>query len=315
MDLRQLRYFSEVAAHTNFNEAARRLRVAQPALSRQVRKLEDELGVDLFVRVGRGVVLTHAGKLLVQHAHFLLAQAERSRDAVIAEATEPFGFAALGAPPSVGYPIFAPLAERYIAQFPKVTLRLAEGMTHSLLEWLRTGHIDIGIVTLPEPSSSNGLDKHLTITRRIVEDMLVFGPKRDRKLTRECDISVLAELPLIVTSRPNMARLIVEQATSAAKVRMNVKLEVESLQVMRDLVSRGIGYGIVPYSGLYGHSGNFKTSTIRGLRITRAVAYRSDRPPSRAVSELLLILNATIDDLSRRGVFAPKSKLATHATT
>ena len=227
MDVRQLRYFVEVAANANFNRAAERLHIAQPALSRQIHKLEDELGVALFQRVGRGIALTRAGILLAEHANFILKQVERTRDAVVAEATEPRGTAALGAPPSVGSSVFGPLAEKYAARFPGVTLRLVEGMTYNLLEWLQTGQIDLAIVTLPD-GTAEGLDKNLALTRIVTEDMILFGAPSNDSLPPVTVLQDLPKLPLILTSPPNMARLIMENTASSAGVHLNVRFEVES---------------------------------------------------------------------------------------
>jgi LysR family nitrogen assimilation transcriptional regulator len=302
MDVRQLRYFAEVAANANFNRAAERLHVAQPALSRQIHKLQDELGVALFRRVGRGIALTRPGALLAEHANFILKQLERARDAVVAEATEPRGTAALGAPPSVGYSVFASIAERYAAKYPGVTLRLVEGMTHNLLQWLRTGQIDLAIITLPDANPAS-LDKDLALTRTIVEDLLVFGPPEIDRLPPLTSLKDLTQLPLILTSRPNMARLIMENAASRQNIHLDVRLEVESLHVMKDLVARGLGYGVVPRIGLYGETRPFRTSVIDKLKLVRAVTHRADRPPSIAVTELLALLHTTLDKLAAADAF------------
>jgi LysR family transcriptional regulator, nitrogen assimilation regulatory protein len=303
VDFRQLRYFAEIATNANFNRAAERLRIAQPALSRQMRKLEEELGIALFTRVGRGVALTRAGEVLAEHSRFLLKQLERTREAVVAEATVPQGSASLGAPPSIGYALFGPIAEQYTNLFPRVTLRLVEGMTHNLVEMLRAGQIDLAIVTLPEPRNPAGLDKDLAVARTFSEDMMLFGPGSDSRLKPQSSMSELSRLPLILTSRPNMARLVMENAARTEGVGMNVRLEVESLHVMKELVARGMGYGVVPAIGLYGQNDCFAVSVIAGLKLVRAVAYRAGRPPSIAVSELLRVLDQTLDELSDRGAF------------
>jgi LysR family nitrogen assimilation transcriptional regulator len=175
-------------------------------------------------------------------------------------------------------------------------------MTHNLLQWLRTGQIDLAIVTLPDANPAS-LDKDLALTRTIVEELLVFGPPEIDSLPPLTSLKDLTQFPLILTSRPNMARLIMENAASRQNIHLDVRLEVESLHVMKDLVARGLGYGVVPRIGLYGETRPFRTSVIDKLKLVRAVTHRADRPPSIAVTELLALLHATLDELDAAGAF------------
>jgi len=115
MDLRQLKCFLAVARQQNITRAAEELGVTQPALSRSIRELERDLNVELFIRVGRGIVITRAGKQLVDHANHIFRTVERARDAVVAEGNTPQGMVAIAAPPSVGNLFFSTLIERYRA--------------------------------------------------------------------------------------------------------------------------------------------------------------------------------------------------------
>src|SRR3546814_14168642 len=128
MDTRALRYFVHVAQLKSFSRAAAHLRIAQPALSRQIRNLEDELGVQLLTRSVRGVQMTEAGALLLERAEVILDQIKKARLEVAAEAGEPSGRLTLAVTPAAGPMLVPPLVERCEASFPKVSLRFVEGL-------------------------------------------------------------------------------------------------------------------------------------------------------------------------------------------
>ncbi len=304
MDLRQLRYFLAIAAEGSFGLAAKRLYVAQPALSRHIRNLEEEFGVTLLSRSRHGVTLTTAGKVLAEHAQFLLQQAAVTRDAVVAEAAMPQGTVRLGTPPVIGSALCGDIAARYAGLHPQVTLGFREGMNHELLELLRTDQIDLAVVSLPEHRPPAALDNALAIQRFLSEEMIVFGPRNDRRLPAECEITDLADLPLIMTERSRLSRFLVESAAKALGIALNVRFETESLHTAKSLVNRGLGYGVIPCCGLYGESGAFRSSVIKGVTLVRGLAHRTDRPLSVAASELLRVTNECLGDLSDAGAFS-----------
>jgi DNA-binding transcriptional LysR family regulator len=159
MELRHLRYFVAVAEELHFRRAAERLHVAQPAVSEQVRKLEDELGVRLFERTQRSVSLTDAGGAMLDEARRVLHQAERAI-AVAREARD-----AAGNLLRVGYladslPPFVPRALQQLKQrMPNITVNLETGAARTLIEDVRAGRLDAAIVSLPAPTA--GLERTL----------------------------------------------------------------------------------------------------------------------------------------------------------
>lgn len=305
VDLRQLRYFIEVAAHQNFTRAAEKLRVAQPAVSRHVHHLEQELGVDLFSRVGRGVVLTKAGMLLSQQAASILRQVERARDAVVAEALVPQGTVSIGAPPSVAYVLFPILIEAYQALYPDVMVRLVEGMTRSLIECLHADSIDIALVSRAVSASAHENDRELVYNAIASEDMYLFGARGGPRLPPEVNVTMLSGLPLILTGKSNAAREVLEQAATTANVNLRVAVEIESLTLMKELVRTGKGYAVAPYSALYGDLDNYEIARVKDVSIIRVLVRRSDRPATPAMSELMRIATEKLEGLKRAGIFSP----------
>jgi len=305
VDFRQLRYFLEVAAHQNFSRAAEKLHVAQPAVSRHIQHLEKELGVELFSRVGRGVVLTKAGVLLSEQAASILRQIERVRDAVAAEGLVPQGTVSIGAPPSVGYVLFPMLIEAYQALYPNVTVRLVEGMTRNLIECLQADSIDIALVSTEAAASANENDRELVYNAIAREDMYLFGARGGPSLPREISVTTLSGLPLILTGKPNAAREVLEHAASSAGVTLKVAVEIESLMVMKELVRNGKGYAVAPYSALHGDMDCYVIARVKNASIIRMLVRRSDRPATPAMSELMRIAKEKLEELKRAGIFSP----------
>ena len=145
-DLKQLQLFTAVAEFGSFSRAAVALSVSQPVISRQIKALEEELGVALLYRNGRGIVLTEAGKLLENYASAILEQASRATTELAAMRSNPRGTIVLGMPPSVGIVLTAPLVKHFRAEFPQVTMRVIEGFSGHLLEWLVMGKIDVAVL-------------------------------------------------------------------------------------------------------------------------------------------------------------------------
>ena len=137
MDLRQFRYFGQVARRENFRKASEDLRVAQSALTRQIQLLERELGFLLFDRVKRGVRLTAAGQRLLERSQHILGEVDRLKETLQIAAHVPSGPASLAAPPSIGRLLFARIAMIFLKSYPKVELSLKEGFTSSVLSQLR----------------------------------------------------------------------------------------------------------------------------------------------------------------------------------
>jgi DNA-binding transcriptional LysR family regulator len=146
MDLRQLTTFVQVADLGSLSKAAERLRIAQPALSRQIRLLKEELKVALFSRHGRGMALTPAGELLRGRASVILRQVEEARADLMEEAGAVRGRVVFGMPPTVGDILATRLIERFLALYPEVTLRVVTAFSGYLLEWLQSGGVDIAVV-------------------------------------------------------------------------------------------------------------------------------------------------------------------------
>ncbi len=254
MDLKQLSYFVHVADLGSFTRASAILKIAQPALSRQVRQLEVELRQTLLNRNGRGVTLTEAGKRLLEHGRGILHQVERAREDLEKMRGAPVGHVAIGMPPTVGRILSAPLVTEFGRRFPKATLGIVEGLSTYVTEWLSSGRIDIGLLYNPTPSP-------LIDTQPLVaEPMYLIGPAPQRR-TRGAPSAAprvgtpvtLKELPrfgLVMPSRPHAVRMFVESRLAAIGARINVAWEIDGIPAILDLVARGHGYAVLSLNAI-----------------------------------------------------------------
>ena len=161
MNLRDLRYFVAVAESGSILAASEKLHVAQPSISVRIRTLEGDLGVALFERRPRGVVLTEEGEELLVHARLILDSEETARESLRRHAASPVGTVNFGVPTSLSSVLSVPLVEETLAALPNVRLRIVESMTGYIIEWLRNGQLDLGLVFVDNPISGVQTEKLL----------------------------------------------------------------------------------------------------------------------------------------------------------
>jgi LysR family nitrogen assimilation transcriptional regulator len=242
MDLKQLEYFVRVAELGSFTRAAGVLNIAQPALSRQVRLLEVELRQNLLLRNGRGVTTTEAGKLLLEHGRGILHQVERAREDLGRVRGALAGRVAVGLPPSIAKMLTVPLTHAFRKRLPNAALSISEGLTISMLEGLQTGRLDIAL--LYNPPASPELD-----TRPLMdEELLLIGPRpaKGKASAPAITLREVSALPLVIPSRPNAIRMVVETEMAGIGCKPQISLEIDGVTAILDLVADGAGYAILP---------------------------------------------------------------------
>lgn len=175
MNLNQLRTFIMVAECGSLSSASDRLRLAQPALSRQIKLLEYEIGFDLFTRSTRGMVLTERGACLLERISDLVKQLDNSIDDVRSMDNEPAGRVVLGCIPSATYMIAGRIAIRVAQELPQVSLRILEGYAGHQIDWLQRGEVDLAL--LYGPAS----DLHLRVTDVIFEELVLVSSHTDTR--------------------------------------------------------------------------------------------------------------------------------------
>lgn len=251
MNLKQLEYFVHVAELGSFSKAAVVLDIAQPALSRQVRSLETELRQQLFLRNGRGVALTDAGKRLFDHSVAVLQLMAHAREDLGASRNEPVGRVTIGLPPSIGRQLTLPLIDRFRKQLPAARLAVVEGLSTHIVEWVTTGRIDIGLVYNPEAQAG------LEITPLLQEALSLVsrapkgkGMGKRKPASPPLPMKELPRYPLIVPERVHAMRRLLETQAALAGIKLDIAWEVSSVPSIIDLVCAGYGHAVLTASAV-----------------------------------------------------------------
>lgn len=241
LDLKQLRTFLEIAECGSVSKAAERLRIAQPALTRQIHLLESELNTRLLDRHSRGVDLTDDGKAFLLRARSLIREAERTREEFRARSGQVSGPVALAIAPALVDYLLGAVIERYTNDYPDVTIEIVEGFTGYIEEWLIDGRVDLAVLYDPKP------DKRVRRHTLIQEKLYVVGQS---SMNLRCDEAVplkdIAAHDLITASRDQRLREVVEDAMERSGAAFSVRYEANSLNVHKALVRSGLGVSILP---------------------------------------------------------------------
>ena len=242
MDLKQLEYFVRVAELGSFTRAAIALDIAQPALSRQVRLLEVELRQNLLTRNGRGAAPTEAGKLLLEHGRGILHQVERAREELGRVRGALAGRVAIGLPPSVAKVLAVPLIREFRRRMPDATLSISEGLSVAMQESLAQGRLDIALLYNAAASAD------IEVTPLLEEDLFLVQRRSGRAAApsaKAIPLRDVAALPLVIPSRPNAIRMLVEAEMANLALRPEIALEIDGVAAILDLVEDGAGSAIL----------------------------------------------------------------------
>jgi LysR family nitrogen assimilation transcriptional regulator len=276
MELKQLEYFVNVVDLGGFSRAARFLGVAQPAISRQVRGLEVELRQSLLLRNGRGATPTEAGKRLLEHARGILQQVDRARHDVDETKGASVGQVVVGLPPTIARHLTLPVVREFRRRFPRASLSIVEGLSANIQEWLAVGRVDVGLVYNPVASPA------AEIRALLEEDLCLVGARGEGRLPRTLRLPELPEFPLIIPSRPNAIRTLVETRLAGLGLRPQVAMEIDAVPAILELVADGHGYAVLSPRALQGAAPapRLHARIIVGppLRSTLAVVVSAQRP-------------------------------------
>jgi LysR family nitrogen assimilation transcriptional regulator len=299
MDLQQLRYFVTVADVENISLAAHRLRVAQSAVSRQIRLLEEELGVVLLRRSGRGVKLTDTGETLRRQASDLIQQADSIRADIRNRGNAPTGVLRIGANPSIGDAVFPSLAKSYTAHYPKVRLHLVTDMTMNVQDGIRKGALDCGIIAFPDRDPSLVLQP--VASERIY---LISHKSNDLPFGANCTVQQLASVPLVLPGLPHRERLGYERLAAAKGHTLDCRMEADSLTILRDLARLGLGHLLLPSTALSNldQEGEWIPRQVKGFQLERFAVWHAERPITEAMNGFMKILKAEISLLAKKGI-------------
>ena len=249
MDIRELRYFVHVARAGSFSRAASQLNIAQPALSRQLKKLEDELGVQLLLRHGRGVRITEAGAILLSEAVHVIDRLAQTLDLLKGGRRTFVGQVTIGVPPTAGLLIVPRVFKWLQEHWPHATLAVREGISSLLEEWLMDRRIDVAVLHNPTPLE--GIDMAPVLRERMV---LACAPDHPAANSPSIRFRDLANIPLILPSLPHSNRRLLERAAARHHIRLNLAFEIDSIPLTKTMVRNGSGATIQTFAGVAGEA-------------------------------------------------------------
>lgn len=244
MDVRQLRYFTEIVEAKSFTRAADRVRIAQPALGLQIRKLEDELGVELLHRHSRGVEPTEAGLVLLRHANAILKQVEQAGQEVRDLSGPPRGEIVLGITPTASALLVTPLIRACRDAYPDISLHLFEGLSEEIMRRLDDNSLDMGFTYNP------GAVSGISTEPLMGEDLYLVGAAGSDDPGETVSFATVCKRSMILPSHGFGLRDWVEDTAREKDLTIEVSFEIDSVATTRDLVEDGLGYTILPYAAV-----------------------------------------------------------------
>lgn len=289
MELHQLRYFVAVAEALSFSRAAEHCGVAQPSLSQQIRKLEEQLDLRLFDRLSRGVAITDAGSALLPRARTILAEVNALQSGVRSSLEAGDGPLVVGAIPTMAPYLLPPLLKRFVKKFPRCELTIRENLTDQLVEALVDHELDIAIMSTP-------IENSVLQLRVVGRERLLVTSARGYTLPRQpggLTIRDLQDQPAVVLHEMHCLGQQIESFCSARKLKRRIVCRSTQLATVLQLVGLGLGISVIPE--MCARQDHVRSCTYwalgkRGPTREIAVAYRVDRTLSRLSREFIAML-------------------------
>ena len=300
MELRSLHYFVRIAELGSITRASAHLQIAQPALTRHVQRLEDELHTPLFTRANRGVRLTEAGHKLFESAQRILRDVERAGDEIRAHKAHPSGKIVLGVTPTLCPVVVPELFGRMRLHYPMIELKVVHAGTIRLEEFVIDGRVDIGL--LAEVSRSR-----LILSTRLAEEEMVLVTKPGARPRDIVSLEELRRTPLILGDG---LRAAMETLLAGHDFELQVDTELNDHETIRLMVQQGVGASILPHSSVYRECARGLAEahriTAKGIFRTLALGAAANRSTSSAREAVAEIIGQVIADIEAEGKLRPQ---------
>lgn len=275
MDFDQLKTFLEVARLGSFSRAAEKVLRSQPAVSAQIRQLEQEYGQKLFDRSAKAVRLTPAGEVVLEYARQLLALQSKSLQAATHQSGVPFGTLSIGANEGTFLYVLPNVLAKFHRKFPRVRISVYRSFTHKVCEKVEEGAIDLGVVTMRVKSPSL---KVIPVFRDRI--LLMVGPRSPLFNRKSVALEELAQEPLIVPKTGSIRKLM-EKHLRPFREELNITMELTSVVMIKRFVRDGFGVSLMcaAFARENVRRGDIRLLEIEGLELWRelGLVYRRDR--------------------------------------
>ncbi len=289
LNLNHLHTFSLVITHGSFSAAAERLHLTQPAVSVQIRQLEEQLNLRLIERVGKRIKPTSAGETLMEHVSRIDAVVEDALLALSSHAEGIAGQVAIGTGATACIHLLPPLLQTLRQRFSQLDVRVSTGNTDVILKAVEENRIDLALVTLP--ASGRSLD----ITPLLEDEFVAIFASDHQPMPSEMSPGQLSELPLVVFEAQSSTRLLITEWYLKAGIRVKPVMELGSVEAIKEMVAAGLGYSIVPRMSVAAphHRRGLQVHALTpGMSRTLGVVLRQDKPVSKALRQVLDALQA-----------------------
>ena len=242
MDTNTLQAFLAVAQTSSFSLAAQQLFLTQPAVSKRIAALEDELSIKLFERLSKRVLLTEAGRVLLPQAEHIVQQMSNCKQTIADLSGEVSGVLQLATSHHIGLHRLPPYLRKYSMQYPRVEFALQFMDSESGCAAVAAGTIEVAVVTLPQVRS--GKFK----IQKIWDDPLQVMVGKSHPLAETMDCDELEQYPAILPEKGTETRRLIESSLVAAGMPLRTSIETNYLETIRMLVMSGLGWSVLPIS-------------------------------------------------------------------
>jgi len=297
----RVRVFRTVAHHLNFSRAAEELLLTQPAVTQQVKALEDELGIPLFDRSGGRITLTAGGKVLLPLANQIKEISDQAFAAVAEASGEHAGELAVGASQTIAQYLMPHFIAGFIKAHPRIRIVARSGNTDAMLDALVAHQIQVALIEGPDQR------KDLNIEPFFQDHMVLVVPSSHEWADQEVDLEVLKQQPLLMREFGSGSRRVIEKAIVDARLRktdLRIQMEFDSTEGLLSAVEAGLGVTFVSRWAVRNQLslGTLKIARVRGLQLSRqfSIAYPAGPAPTGNVGAFHRFLLQTSLDLAPR---------------
>ena len=309
LDLKQLRALVTVADTGNVTRASALLHLVQPAVSRQLKLLEDDVGTALFERARSGMELTDAGRTLVEHARRILDDVARARASIRPTTGEVGGLVTIGLLPSTAELLSGAFVRAVAEKYPAIRVRITVGYAGHMQRWMESGEIEAALLYDVKQKAT------MHVKPLLAEALWVIGPASARlRRTRPVTMAQFASQRVVLPSAPHGLRTLIEAAAGTAKLELDVAAETNELSVQKTLVMDGLGFTILPVIAAAGDLAACRLSgaPLSGPGVERKIvlAVPTTRAPSTATRCVVNQLIACMRDAVRAGRWPSATWLA-----
>ena len=258
MDFHQLKVFHSAVQAGGFTHASRELRLSQSTISQHIKQLEEELACQLFIRIGKRVLLTEAGQLLREHCEKIFQDVSNAQMSIRELAGMQRGKLRLGTGATTLIYQLPPVLEGYQARFPKIELIVVSDITDNILRAVQAQRLDLGLVMLPIEESD------LQVTPLCTEELKIALPSR-HPLARKRALSVtdLSQLRFILYEQKTVMRRLIDSFFEGLGVKPRIAMVMENIEAIKSLVGAGLGASVLPVPAVGKEAADRKVTLMR----------------------------------------------------